>query len=145
MASGDLNLYTPGARVSVSAVADGDGNVPQRGQIVELVGETRDGVEVQTQGDGYALGHVMRPPEEYDEGEEYEEGERVGDTTVLLRKYVDWFETDELDTLEPGDAVSADGNGGVAATGEGDEDFGVVWRTGKHGDYTSSKVAVVRQ
>lgn len=147
--TGDLNLYTPGARVPVSVVAAADGSVPERGDLVQLAGETRDGVEVTTQSDGHAIGHVMRQPLEYDEDETYADGDVVGDSTVLLRAHVDWLKTADPSVLSPGDTVAADGSGGVDAYDEAGGDtaldaLGYVWRTGTHADGTTDKVAVVR-
>lgn len=151
MASGDLNLYTPGARIPVQVVADPNGNVAERGQIVEIAGETRDGVEVQlTTADGSGIGHLKRNPGEYDADETYAAGDGVGDSTLLLRHYIDWFETGDLATLAPGDRVVSAAGGGVRAfdgAGGDTEDMvlGTVWTTGTGGDGTSGKVAVIRQ
>lgn len=147
--TGDVNLYTPGARVSVDVVADVNGDVAQRGDIVEIVGETPDGVEValnQTAGGG--VGHLYRTPQEYDENETYSEGDSAGDGMIGLRHFVDWFEGDEA-ALTAGDLVVSDAGGGVRAYDEAGGDtadmaLGPVWRTGSHGAGTSGKVAVVR-
>ena len=150
--SGDVNLFTPGARPPVVVVADVNGDVAQRGDIVEIVGETPDGVEValnQTAGGG--VGHLLRTPEDYDDTAAYAQGDSAGDSTLGLRHYVDWFKGDAA-TLTAGDLVVSAAGGGVRAldqdgTAPDDADndiLGPVWRTGSHGAGTSSKVAVVR-
>jgi hypothetical protein len=144
--SGDVNLYTPGSRPGVTVVADDGGNIAERGDLVELVGETADGVEVALSGGEDGIGHLLRHANDYDEDEDYEEGDSVGDSTIGLRNYVDWFDGD-ADALEPGDLVTTGADGGVEAYDDeaGGLAFGRVWKTGRGpGAGTSDKVAVIR-
>lgn len=150
MASGDLNLYVPGSKPTVEVVADADGNVAGRGDLVEIVGESDDGhPQVQLCGTaGAGIGHLKRYPEAYDESETYAQGDVVDDSTVLLRHYVDWFKGDP-GALAAGDLVVSATDGGVAAYDSAGGDtpdrlIGPVWRTSAHAEGTASKVAVVR-
>lgn len=147
--SGDLNLYTPGSKVSVEVVADADGNVAGRGDMVEIVGETANSVQVQLCGTaGAGIGHLIRHPEAYDADETYASGDVVSDSTVALRHYVDWLKGDPA-ALAAGDLVVSATGGGVRAYDSAGGDTvdmltGPVWRTGSHGEGSASKVAVVR-
>lgn len=156
--SGDVNLYTPGRRPTVEVVADADGNYAERGDVVEIVGQSQDNPQVAlnaTRGGG--IGHLGRDPmNEADrpghrgtlDSEEFEEGDFVGQSALLLGHYVDWFRTDAA--LEPGDEVVFAAGGGVDAFdgGEGGDgvgdSMGVVWMTAGYAEGTSGKVAVVR-
>lgn len=149
--SGDLNHYTPGATASVRLVADGAGEVAERGDAVELVGESRDGTpEVALSSGGDAtIGHLAADALKYDEDETYDADEVVGDAGVNLRHFVDWFETD-ADLAVADFAAWADG-GGVRALDEAGGDtpadadvVGPVFRTVARGEYRADKVAVVR-
>lgn len=147
--SGDLTLFTPGSTADARLVADADGNVAERGDAVELVGESRDGTpEVALSSGGAAtLGHLAADSLKYDDDEDYAADDVVGDAGVNLRHFVDWFETDG--DLSVGDqAVFADG-GGVRAYDEAGGDtadllVGPVFRTVARGEYRADKVAVVR-
>lgn len=148
--SGDLNLYTPGSKPTVEVVADANGDVAGRGDMVEIVGQSADGhPQVQLCGTaGAGIGHLQRYPEGYDENATYAQGDVVDDSTVLLRHYVDWFAGDPA-ALAAGDIVVSAADGGVRAYDAAGGDtpdmlVGPVWRTSAHAEGTASKVAVVR-
>ena len=155
-APGDLSLWTPGSDPSVVVEADGNGDVPQRGDAVALVGESSRGVHVSlpsTSGEGIAT--LKRTPEEYDETVDYAAGDVIGTVPILLRHYVDWFEptsgdwvpsttetetptvNDQVVTLSDGTVRGRDGDSADALTGR-------VWRTTRFADYTAGKIAVIR-
>lgn len=148
--SGDLNLYTPGSKPTVEVVADANGDVAGRGDMVEIVGQSSDGdPQVQLCGTaGAGIGHLQRYPEDYDEAATYAQGDVVDDSTVLLRHYVDWFNGDPA-ALAAGDVVVSAADGGVRAYDAAGGDtpdmlVGPVWRTSAHAEGTATKVAVVR-
>jgi hypothetical protein len=157
--SGDVNLYTPGSKVTVEVVADADGNYAERGDVVEIVGQSQDLTQVALNATrGAGVGHLGRDPmNEADrpgqrgslEGEEFAEGDLVGQSKLLLRHYVDWFRTDAA--LEAGDEVVSAAGGGVDAYDDSDtgtdgpgDSMGVVWTLAGYAEGTSGKVAVVR-
>lgn len=149
--SGDLQLFTPGATVDVRLVADGAGDVAERGQAVELVGEGRDGTpEVALSSGGPAtIGHIAGEPVDYDPDEAVAAGDTIGEASVYVRHYIDWFESDG--TLAVGDYAAWAAGGGVTAVDTaggqtaGDADVvGPVFRTIGRGEYRADKVAVVR-
>lgn len=152
MASGDLTLFEPGQRVSVTLLADAtDGTVAGLNDLVEIVGQNGQHTEVsvvETAGAGVAS--LARLPREYDETNDYAAGEEVGEATVLLRHAVDWLNPTDGAALAPGDVAASDVGGTVDAydsVGGDTPDMivGPVWTTRARGNYTAGKVAVVRQ
>lgn len=147
--SGDTRLYEPGRHVSVEVVANANGNVAERGQVVEIAAQTAGSVQVAlstTAGNG--IGQLARTPLEYDENETYAADESVGDSKVFLTGPVDWFEGDTA-ALAPGDLVVDAGDGGVRAFDSAGGDtvdmiIGRVWSTRSHAAGTADKVAVYR-
>ena len=149
-APGDLTLSAPGAQPPVVVEADANGNVPQRGDAVALVGESGRGVHVSLpSAAGEAVGTLARTPTEYDENATYAAGDIVGDSSLLLRHYVDWFKPADAYTASVSDTVVTDASGAVRAYDSAGGDTadlitGRVWRTTRFADYTAGKVAVVR-
>lgn len=155
--SGEHTLHEPGERVPVRVEADANGNIPDEGDLVAVVGESRNGVHVAlpaAAGDGVAL--LDRVPlgdngESVDPADTFTAGDEVGGSMVKLRHPVDWF-VDNGATL--GDLVVTDGagvrtydttaevDGGPADTPE--LIFGRVWRTRPKAEGTNGKVGVVR-
>ena len=115
--TGDLLEYSPGQRVDVEPVADADGNMPTRGDGVEIVGENRSYTQVQvTQGpDSYGIGHLTVDPEEHEEGDTYAAGETAGESTVFLYHPVVLLNPDDAYTPTAGDLVGWDAGGVVSA------------------------------
>lgn len=152
--SGQYTLHEPGSRVPVVVEADDDGNIPDGGDLVAIVGESRRGTHVSIPSErGTAVGLLSRLPFESDgksadSDDEYDSGEVVGDSQIRLRHAVDWADADD-DTIGPGDFVVGDVGGGVDAYDEeGDTPemiIGPVWTTLQRADGTAGKVAVVRQ
>lgn len=152
--TGDNVLHTPGSQPSVRVVADGTGTVAGRGDVVELVGEGRDGIpEVAlASGSGFEIGHLVDDADDYDSEATYAAGDRIGESAVYLRHYVDWFDAAGAPAVGTDHVVFAAG-GGVRAydpvdTGADDqpEDIvGPVFRTVARGEYRAGKVAVVRR
>lgn len=160
MASGDFTLFEPGERVTVTLVADSAGNVAGLNDFVEITGENSQHTEVsvvETTGAGVA--ELVRLPREYDEDAAYAAGDVVGEATVLLRHAVDWaIPNDGWDqtATDPSTTSPAAGDLAISAAGgvvqlydpAGNDAAGVVgpvWTTISKGNYTTGKIAVVRQ
>jgi hypothetical protein len=146
--SGDLILYTPGAQPSVTLVADSSGNVPERGDGLELSGEGAAGPEATavTSPENLVATLVERPPD-FDEDTSYGAGDVVGEATVRVTHYVDWFNDSDgsatagEQVVHATDGVRAyDNAGGDTA----DQIVGTVWTTLQKDDGTADKVAVAR-
>lgn len=150
-------LFEPGRKVPVMVVADSNGNVATREDVVSLTGENSEHAEaalVETAGEG--VGPLDGEPENYDPDATYDPGEVVGKATVILRMAVDWFRardgwdqtaTDPATTsASVGDRVVYAPGGGVQLYGDegGDAVVGVVYRTHAEADGTAGKVAVAR-
>lgn len=147
---GDLTLFTPGERVDAQLVANANGNIAERGDAVQIVGETDDGrvqvALVDTAGAGVAT--VAQEGEYSIDDADYAAGDVAGQITMLLRNAVDWF-PDGGNAFAPGDQVVTAVGGGVraydAAGGDtADMLIGRVFRTYSQGEYRTGKVAVVR-
>lgn len=153
--SGEHTLHEPGDRVPVRVESDADGNIPDNGDLVAVVGESRNGVHVAlpaATGEGVALltrvafgddGESLDPDASYDANTE------VGGSMVKLRHAVDWFFTSDTATFTPGDPTVSDAGGTVRAYDEAGGDtadlqLGPVWRTRPFAEGTGEKVAVVR-
>lgn len=151
MPSGDLTLFEPGQEVTVTLVADSSGNVAELNDLVEITAENGQHTEVSVvENAGAGVAVLKRLPREYDENETYAGGDVVGEATVLLRHPVDWLNPSDGATLSPGDVVTSDAGGTVAAYDSAGGDtadmiVGPVWTTAAKGNYTAGKVAVVRQ
>ena len=155
MVNGDLTLLVPGALPDVVVEADANGDIPERGAAVEIVGSSRGRVHVGalTAPENF-IGTLKRRPTSYDPNETYAAGEVVGESVVLLRHYVDQLSAADASTLSAGDLVVADTNGvraydPVAEVDGGAEDpphaiIGPVWTTQSTAAGTAGKVAVVR-
>lgn len=158
MVQGDIGLYEPGDKPDVLVVANADGSVAQRGDMVEVVGETPDYTTVRkTTADGRGVGVLIETPFGYDEAETYAGGAEVGDATIALGHRVDylkvagagWDQTDvtpAATSAAVGDFVMSAENGTVQmsdpAVGEA---MGVVWATNNRREaHRNGKVAVVR-
>lgn len=146
--AGDITRFRPGSEVPAHLVAGADGAVPERGATLELTGENRDLPEVgAVTAPGNFVATLVEVPPDYDDDDAYAEGEIVGEVTVLVQHYIDWFTAAE-DGLTAGDPVIAGTDGVSAASGEGVDPadaVGPVWYSGADGAGTVEKVAVVRQ
>lgn len=151
MTQGDLRYFDPGEEIPVRLKADGDGDVAERGDPVELVDETEGVTRVQlVNTDGEGIGSLAREPQEYDPDNAYGNDEEVGSATVLAEGPVDWY--DQSDTgaaLTPGDlAVLTTDGVRVADLGGADTVdmiLGRVFATGTRvAAETANKVAVLR-
>lgn len=153
--SGEHTLHEPGERVPVRVEADADGNIPDEGDLVAVVGESRNGVHVAlpgAAGEGVAL--LDRVPfdgngESADPADTYDAGAEVGGSMVKLRHPVDWFKESDAQAFAPGDLAVSDAGGSVReydSAGGDTVDFvlGPVWRTRQFAEGTANKVAVVR-
>lgn len=148
---GDLEMYKPGTGgLPATVVADPDGNVAERGDMVEIVGENRDLTEVRrvTTSGTAVPGHLARTPEAFDDDEAYDAGEEVGESTVLVGNKVDRFK-DGGNAIAPGNQVVAEGGGSVrpydtAGGDTADMIEGLVWSASAFDEYTSGTVAVIR-
>lgn len=149
---GDLEEYKPGTGgLPATVVADSNGNVAQRGDLVEIVGENRDLTEVRrvTTSGTAVPGHLSRTPDAFDPDATYSAGEEVGESTVLVKNKVDRFK-DGGNAISAGDQVVAESGGSVRTynTGTGDTaDMiqGLVWSTSTDDDFTSGTAAVIRE
>lgn len=151
MASGDVSLYDPGDRPTVTLVANANGNVATRGDGVQIAGENSEHTEaalVDTAGAGVAT--LVEEPEEFTgDDADYAAGDVVGEGAVLLRNTVDWW-PDGGNAFAPGDQVVTAAGGALraydAAGGDtADMILGRVWTTLQRGEYTDGKAAVVRE
>jgi len=148
--SGDITLYEPGSRVDVMVEAGADGEVPQRGELVEIVAATGQTVHVAPLTDpANFVGPLARTPDEYDENEEYAQGDIVDESSLRLRHAVDWLTAEDAATLDVGDLVVADTDGvRTFDSADGDEPHeivGPVWTPYGNASGTAEKVAIVRQ
>lgn len=144
----------PGESVTVELVANANGNVATRGDLVQIAGESSTHTQaalVDTAGQAVAL--LDRQPEEYDPDAAYAAGDVVGEAQVKLRHAVDWMVPTGGVTFAPGDFAVSDVGGTVRAldqdgTAPDDADhdiIGRVWATNSRGtEYTAGKVAVIR-
>lgn len=155
--SGQHTLYEPGAKVTVTLVADSGGNVATAGDAVALTGENSEHPEValvETAGNG--IGHLDADAEDYDPDATYSAGEAVGEATVLLRMPVDWFVERagwDQSVTDPSTTDAAVGDKCVYAPGgevqlytteDASDVVGVVFRTISGDPGTVGKVAVAR-
>ncbi|MDJ1433597.1 hypothetical protein [Halostagnicola sp. A-GB9-2] len=151
MVSGDFTLFEPGEQpLTVTLVADSAGNVPELNDFVEIVGENSQHAEVSVvENAGAGVGTITRLPRDYDEDATYEAGETIGEASVIPRSPVDWTNPSDGEDLSPGDDVVSDAGGGVRAFDDeadtADMIVGPVWTTISKGNYTTGKVAVLRQ
>lgn len=143
---GGERLFEPGSQVDVEVVANANGNVATRGDLVQITGENRGRTQValvDTRGAG--VGHLVETPADYDPDAVYAAGDVVGHSSVYTRNPIDKL-YDGGNTFAPGDqVVSAVGGGVRAYGGTGDTldmIMGRVWKTGL--DDASDKVAVLR-
>ena len=151
MVSGDFTLFEPGEQpLTVTLVADSEGNVPELNDFVEIVGENSQHAEVSVvENAGAGVATITRLPRDYDEDAEYEAEETIGEASVIPRSPVDWANPSDGEDLSPGDDVVSDAGGGVRAYDDeadsADMIVGPVWTTISKGNYTTGKVAVLRQ
>lgn len=150
MVSGDLSLLVPGALPDVVVEADADGNIPERGDPVEIVGESSGRVHVGAlTAPANFVGTLKRQPTNYDPDATYAAGDVVGESVALVRHYVDWIPAAGTATLAAGDlvVVGADGARAYDAAGGDTAEMivGPVWTTQGTAGGTAGKVAVVRQ
>lgn len=147
--SGDLTLYKPGSEVTATLVADATGDIPARGDGVEITGENPNHPEVGVISEvGTFLGTLVDLPPNFDEAwaDDFTGDEEVGEVNILVRHYVDWMD-DSAGTLDAGDLVVADTDGVVVYDGGVHDEKDIVGRVFKtHGgpEGTDGKVAVVR-
>jgi len=154
MVQGDLRYFEPGRQVSVRVVADTDGNVPERGDPVQLVGEDEGHTEVQALADdGEGIGALQRGGgDDYDDDEtaDLEEGDVLGSGTVLVTGPVDWYNETDGEDLSVDDLVVLTSDGVRAYDDDPGDDtpldlFGRVFATGTRASAeTAEKVAVLR-
>lgn len=147
--TGDLCLWRPGEEPSVTLHADAGGNVPTRGEAVEITGENRKGptVSALTSAENF-VGTIVDVPADFDATETYAAGEEVGDVTVRVTHYVEWLE-ESATAVSPGDLVVMGADGARPYDGAGGDTalvvVGVCWQTHSDTEGTTGKVAVVRQ
>lgn len=154
MVQGDLRYFEPGRQVPVRVVADAAGEVPERGDPVQLAGESGGHTEVQAlAADGEGIGALQRGGgDDYDDAdlEGLEEGDELGSGTVLVTGPVDWYEESDDEDLSVGDLVVLTGDGVREFDDDPGDDtpldlFGRVFATGTRASAnTAEKVAVLR-
>lgn len=165
MVLGDITLHTPGDSLTVVPVADANGEMPTRGDLVTPVGESGLGTHVALPSEvGVSLAKLARVPYGFNEDQQgsYTEGAQAdGDSPrdplgdALVHHHVEWFGPSDGYSPSIGDKVVDDAGGTVAAydttatadggAGHSAEDlFGMVWRTRPHADGTAGKAAVAR-
>lgn len=152
--TGDITWFRPGSEVPAHLVASADGSVPDRRSTLELKGENQDLPEVGAVTDpSNFVATLVEVPPDFDETATFAAGEIVGEVTVLVQHYIDWFDDASGGTLAPGTQVVATAGGvrafdPTAAPGANDahsDIIGTVWYTGSDGAGTSDAVAVLRQ
>lgn len=152
--SGDLEWFRPGSEVPAHLVASADGSVPDRRSPLQLTGENEDLPEVGAVTDPSNFVATLKDvPPDFDETATYAAGEIVGEVTVLVQHFIDWFDDTSGGALGAGAQVVATANGvraydPTAAPGAADapgDVIGVVWYSGSDGAGTANAVAVVRQ
>ncbi len=151
MSRGDLRLYEPGKEVDVEVVANSDGEVAERGDVVDVVGESTGRTQVEKKNSaGPSAGTLKKTPTDFDEDETYAQGDSAGTSAVFLGGPVDWYEEADAENLSPGDGyVIINPDGELEAFVDADDDdreiVGYVWATGTRSTAaTAEKVAVVR-
>ena len=153
---GDVTLLEPGAESPVVLEADGNGDVPEYGDLVGIVGESSRGTHVSyPAAEGEAVGHLVGPPADVDEDATFDANEVVGEAMVKLRHAVDWLpqtsgdwvpSTTETESPSPNDQAVSLTDGSVRGRDGDSADavIGRVWTTVQRAEGTASKVAVVR-
>lgn len=151
MTQGDLRLYDPGEAIPVLLRADGNGDVADRGDPVELVGEGGGSTYGELlANDGEGVGALKRRPEEYDPDAAYGANEEIGQALVLADGPVDWYdEGTNWSGSGPGTKVVLESDGVREYDSAGgdtpDMIHGVVFATGTRASAaTANKVAVLR-
>ena len=152
MVQGDLRYFEPGQQVPVRIVADADGEVPERGDPVQLAGEDGGHTEVEALADdGEGIGALQRGGgDDYDdeETEDLEEGDVLGSGTVLTNGPIDWYDESDGEDLAVDDLVVLTSDGVREYDDESDEShhiYGRVFATGTRASAeTAEKVAVLR-
>lgn len=151
MMQGDLRLFGPGDEIPIMLRADGSGNVADRGDPIELVGE--DGGVTQGEllaNDGTGVGTLTNRPEEYDPDANYGANEAIGQTTIAADGPVDWFdEGTNYSGGGPGTLVVEESDGVREYDSAGgdtpDMILGRIFATGTRASAeTANKVAVLR-
>jgi len=148
--SGDLNYLSPGETVSATLVADGSGNVPTRGDGLEITGEKADGVEVTavTSPENF-VAQLVDVPADYDPDASYSAGDVVGKVMIRVTHHVDWLPDADGSAAAGGQVVYGSGGGVRAYDNAGgdtaDQIIGTVFTTLQKDEGTSDKVAVIRQ
>lgn len=148
--TGDLNLTGPGVEVSATLVADGSGNVPDRGDALEVSGENEEETEVTAlTAAGNFIATLVDRPVDFDEDATYAAGDVVGKVTVRITHYIELFYEDSANPVTAGDKVVV-GTGGArpydnAGGDTADMITGTAWYTNPKSEGTAGKVAVVRQ
>lgn len=152
MTQGDLRLNEPGQRADILLVADSGGTVADRGDVLELAGETGDSTTarlVETAGNG--VGTLVDRPSDFDPDATYAAGEEIGQTTALTTGPVDWFAPSDGYTATVGNLVVFDAGGTIRAYDSAGGDTadmiaGRVFATGaRETAQTTDKVAVLRR
>lgn len=153
--TGENTLHEPGERVPVRVEADANGNIPDAGDLVAIVGESRNGTHVALPGAaGEAVALLTRVPfddsgNSADPDGAYDANTEVGGSMAKLRHPVDWLKESDGATFAAGDPAVDDAGGTVRAYDEAGGDtadlqIGPVWRTRPKAEGTQGKVAVVR-
>jgi hypothetical protein len=148
--SGDITLYEPGSHLDVMVEAGAGGEVPQRGDAVEIVSASGQTVHVAPLTDpANFVGPLARTPTDYDETEAYNQGDVVDESALRLRHAVDWLTAEDASALNSGQLVVADADGVRAYDSAGGDEphdiVGPVWTPYGNATGTADKVAVVRQ
>lgn len=148
--TGDLNMTGPGVEVSATLVADGSGNVPERGDALELTGENEEGPQVTAvTAAGNFIATLVDRPVDFDDTASYNSGDEVGEVTVRVTHYIELLNEDDANPVTVGDQVVVGASGARPYDNAGgdtaDMIVGTAWYTNPKPEGTAGKVAVVRQ
>jgi hypothetical protein len=155
--AGEHTLYTIGRDVPVELVDDGNGNYPERGDPIELVGETPELTQASiVQNAGKSVGFVSTEPANYDH-----DYENVGPGGRAHAKFadnpVDYYPLDDTGwdqtatdpsttSASVGDFAAVNAGGGLIQYDSASHAMpkGIVFATGARGEmYRDGKVAIV--
>ena len=147
---GDVFHSEPGQFPSVEIVADGSGNVPERGDAVELVDESDQAGTPQAQltsgADG--VGAIVSYVKDYDETTSYASGDVVGQAAITGNNAgIEWKDTSESLAVDDKVVTTADGEVAAYDSAGGDTPdliYGRVWSAASTEVSNAGKVAIMR-